>query len=164
MRIRNALLCVLALSIATQVQGDATPRSPLFGKWVAEVARLPIPAEARPRSVTIIFSELEGGRLETTVDVVDANGTPMRAEGITSLDGKPSPVSGNLEADASATTMPAENVLVMQLATGGVPASTRVYVVSNDGKSMVETSAYVGGDGQPVLRTNYFQRSEREIP
>lgn len=125
---------------------------------------MPIPAEARPRSVTIVFQDLEGGRLGTTVEVVDANGTPMLAEATTSLDGKPAPVSGNLEADASATTMPAENVLVMQLATGGVPASTRVYVVSNDGESMVETSAYVGGDGQPVLRTNYFKRSQREIP
>jgi hypothetical protein len=164
LRIRNALLCVFALSVATQGQGEATPRSPLFGTWVAEVARLPVPAESRPRSVTIVFSELEGGRLGTTVEVVDANGMPMRAEGTTSLDGKPSPVSGNLEADASATTMPAENVLVMQLATGGVPASTRVYVVSDDGESMVETSAYVGGDGQPVLRINYFQRSAPEIP
>ena len=164
MRIRNALLCVFALSIASQVEGEAIARSPLLGKWVADVARLPIPAEARPRSVTIVFSELEGGRLGTTVEVVDANGTPMRAEGTTSLDGKPSPVSGNLEADASATTMPADNVLVMQLATGGVPASTRVYVVSNNGESMVETSAYVGGDGQPVLRTNYFQRSKPEVP
>jgi hypothetical protein len=131
---------------------------------VAEVARIPIPAEARPRSVTIIFSEVESGRLGTRVEVLDASGTPMRAEATTTLDGTPSPVSGNLEADASATTMPAENVLVMQLAAGGVPASTRVYVVSNDGESMVETSAYVGVDGQPVLRTNYFRRSEREIP
>lgn len=154
------LLCVLVFCIATDGQAESLTHSPLLGKWVADIGRLPIPVEARPKSVTITFSEDDDGRLETRVEVVDASGSRMHAEGATALDGTPAVVTGNLEANASATTMPAENVLVMQLARDGMPASTRVYVVSDDERSMVETSAYVGGDGQPVLRTNYFRRAD----
>ena len=46
----------------------------------------------------------------------------------------------------------------MQLAKNGSPASTRIYAVSTDGKSMIETVAYFRSDGQPVLRNNYFAR------
>ena len=67
-------------------------------------------------------------------------------------------MQGNLEADVSATTMPLPQVLVMQLAKGGVPASTRIYTVAADGASMTETVAYFGPDGQPALRKNVFMR------
>jgi hypothetical protein len=62
------------------------------------------------------------------------------------------------EADSVAVKLPAPNVMVMQLAKGGIPASTRVYTVAADGKTMIETAAYVGPDGKPLLRTNYFSR------
>jgi hypothetical protein len=75
------------------------------------------------------------------------------------LDGKPGAITGDrAEADAVAIKLPAPNVMVMQLAKGGIPASTRVYTVTPDGKTMVETAAYVGPDGKPLLRTNYFTR------
>lgn len=160
LKMRISLICVLVFFIATDGQSESLTSSPLLGKWVADIGRLPIPVEARPKSVTITFSADDDGRLETSVEVVDASGSRMHAEGVTALDGTPAIATGNLEANASATTMPAENVLVMQLARDGVPASTRVYVVSDDEKSMVETSAYVGADGQPVLRTNYFRRAD----
>ena len=75
------------------------------------------------------------------------------------LDGTPGAITGDqMEADTVAAKLPAPNVMVMQLAKGGVPASTRVYVVAPDGKTMIETAAYVGPDGKPLLRTNYFNR------
>ena len=46
----------------------------------------------------------------------------------------------------------------MQLAQNGSPASTRIYAVSADGHSMIETVAYFDSDGGPVLRRNYFTR------
>jgi hypothetical protein len=48
--------------------------------------------------------------------------------------------------------------MVMQFAKGGIPASKRVYTLAADGKTMIETAAYVGPDGKPLLRTNYFSR------
>ena len=77
---------------------------------------------------------------------------------MTPLDGRPTPVKSNFEADVSATFMPRPEVLIMPLAENGNPASTRIYSVKPDGLSMVETVAYFGADGQPVLRRNYFSR------
>ena len=51
-----------------------------------------------------------------------------------------------------------QRVLVLGLSKGGVPASTRVYTVAPDGKSMTETMSALGPDGQPTLRTNYFTK------
>lgn len=132
--------------------------SALAGTWAVEVSRLPIPVEARPKSVTVTFAEAAGGRLATRVEVVDAAGTVLYAESVAALDGAPVDVKGNLEADSAAASMPAPGVLVMQLARGGVPGSTRVYTVAADGQSMVETAANVGDDGRPFMRTNRFSR------
>ena len=41
---------------------------------------------------------------------------------------------------------------------GGIPASTRIYTVAPDGKTMIETAGYIGEGGKPVMRTNYFKR------
>lgn len=130
----------------------------LLGAWAVDVTRLPMPPEARPRSVTITFADEAPGQLRTTVEVVDPAGALLLAEGTTPLDGSATPVKSNFEADVSATLMPRPEILIMQLAKGGQPASTRIYTVSPDGKQMIETVAHFSQDGQPVLRKNYFSR------
>lgn len=92
------------------------------------------------------------------VEVIDAAGTLLEADGVTPLDGSPTPVEMNFEADVAATTMPRSDLLILQLGKGGVPASTRIYAVQPDGVSMVETVAHFTREGQPVLRENYFSR------
>jgi hypothetical protein len=59
------------------------------------------------------------------------------AVGATLLDGAPKAVESNFEADMSATTMPRPEVLIMQLGEHGIRASTRIYSVNADGKSMI---------------------------
>jgi hypothetical protein len=54
--------------------------------------------------------------------------------------------------------MPAPGVLVMEFAYRGVPASTRVFTVDKDGKTLTETEAYFKKDGTPVLRIAHFSR------
>ena len=53
---RIPLVCTLVFCIATIGQSESLTSSPLLGKWVADIGRLPIPVEARPKSVTITFS------------------------------------------------------------------------------------------------------------
>lgn len=160
MRLPLALLTAATLLLvpAVQAQAQAEKPSPLLGQWAVDVTRLPMPPQARPRSVTISFAKTPAGALTTRVEVVDPAGSRVFAEGSTTPDGKPAPVQGNLEADMAAASMPAPGVLVMQLAKGGQPVSTRVYAVSEDGKSMVETVAYFDSEGRPALRANYFNR------
>jgi hypothetical protein len=153
-------VCLLTVAAIAQGAVAAEPKAAtsLFGSWAVDTSRLPMAPNARPKSVTITFSGDGVDRLRTKVEVIDPTGARLEADGVTPLDGSPTPVKSNFEADVSATTMPRSEVLIMQLAKNGNPASTRIYAVSADGKSMIETVAYFGADGQPVLRKNYFSR------
>lgn len=155
-----ALFVLLATAALAQGSIAAKPKvsTALVGSWAVDTSRLPLPPEARPRSVTITFSDEGDDRLGTKVEVTDPAGKQLEAEGVTPLDGSPTPVASNLEADVSATIMPRPDVLIMQLAKNGNPASTRIYAVSADGKTMIETVAYFRPGGQPALRKNYFAR------
>jgi len=158
MKLLPAVLIALALAQAHTVHAEPSAIATLAGQWAVDVSRLPIPAEVRPRSVTVTFAEAAGGRLATRVEVVDAAGAISYAESVAELNGSPVAVKGNLEADTAAAAMPAPGVLIMQLARSGVPGSTRVYTVAADRKSMIETAANFGDDGRPFMRTNYFSR------
>ena len=153
----TALLTALVLVCPVHA-AEPGPKSTLLGTWAVDTSRLPMAPAARPKSVTITFTDAGGDQLGTKVEVVDPTGAQLLAEGVTSLDGKPTSVKSNFEADVSATIMPTADVLVMQLAKNGTPASTRIYAVGSDGKTMIETVAHFGPDGQPVLRRNYFTR------
>ena len=135
--------------------------SPLLGRWSVDVARLPIPPEERPRSVTITFRSTDDGKLAMQVDIVDAAGTALNTGGSFSLDGTPEPAQGStFEADIGAAISPAPNVLVLGLGKDGHPASTRVYTVAPNGKTMIETASSTSVDGKPRMRTNYFSRGK----
>ena len=159
MRLPRAMLSVIVLGfLANGAIADDRAISAWTGKWAADVSKLPIPAEARPKSVTITFTEATAGHLATRVEVVSPDNTVMYAESVAELNGTPVAAKGNLEADTVAVAMPAPGVLIMQLSLGGVPGSTRIYTLSDDRKSMVETAANFGADGRPYMRTNYFTR------
>jgi hypothetical protein len=160
MKILRSMLVAIALGLAMTAHSDEPGISALEGKWAVDVSLLPIPAEARPKSVTITFAEAAGGRLATRVEVVSSSDTIIYAESVAELNGTPVAVKGDLEADTIAAAMPAPGVLIMQLSRGGVPGSTRVYALSADRKSMIETAANFGDDGRPFMRTNYFRRVE----
>lgn len=153
-----AVVALFSLAAPTARAADPVAASTLMGVWAVDTARLPMPAPARPKSVTIAFSDAGSGRLRTRVEVIDPAGAQLVAEGVTPLDGSPTPVKSNFEADVSATTLPRPEVLIMQLGKGGVPASTRIYTVNPSGDAMVEVVAYFAADGQPVLRRNHFAR------
>jgi hypothetical protein len=133
-------------------------RSPLIGRWAVDISRLPIPPEARPKSVTIAFDEASADRWTMRVDIVDGTGHQTDASATYTLDGKQIVVSGSPEADAGAAKMPTPDVFVLALSKGGVGASTRIYSAAPDGKNMVESAVYFGQDGKPIMRTNYFSR------
>ena len=157
----KALFPVLFIAGAMQavpaLAEDATV-SPLIGTWAVDVAKLPIPPEARPKSVTITYSDAGAGQWRTLVDVTLPDGKMVRAKSTWAPDGKPVHVEGNLEADTVATRMPEPNVMVTALALGGVPGSMRTYTVSPDGKTMTETVVFFTKDGAPGMRTNLFNR------
>lgn len=151
-------LLVIACMVVPPAWGASLADSPLLGTWQVDVTQLPMPPEARPRQVSARFALGDDGRLVTRVEVIDAAGAVLFAQSELTLDGVPGPVAGNLEADTAAASMPAPNVLVMPLARGTVPGSTRIYTVAPDGKSMIETASNFGDDGRPMMRINHFTR------
>lgn len=133
------------------------PRSsPLAGRWSLDVAR--IPAEERPRAVTISFRLGDDRKWTTVVEIVAPDGTTRRAESTAAADGVAVPIGGNMDfIDTVSLRQPAPNTLVMTLGKQGAPVSTRVYTVAKDQKSMTETIVWAG-EAMPKLETTYFNR------
>lgn len=158
MKSLSALVLAAAAFSQPALAAGSAGTSSLLGTWAVDVARLPMPPAARPRSVTITFAAVGTDQLDMRVEVIDPAGGRLQAQGTTPLDGTPTAVASNFEADLSATTMPRPEVLIVQLAKNGQPASTRIYAVNPDGASMTETVTYFGADGRPVQRQNHFSR------
>ncbi|AKC87010.1 hypothetical protein [Pseudoxanthomonas suwonensis] len=157
MKTTFALLLAVVAFQATPAHAESAV-SPLVGRWAIEVATLPIPPEARPKSVILEFQDAGNGNWATHVEIVHQSGETMRAEATLPLDGTPGSIAGNYWADVSAMKMPAPNVLVMQLVDDGAPASTRIYSVAADSGTLTETKAFFGSDGTPILQTITFHR------
>ena len=142
-----------------QPSAEATSApSPLLGSWAVDVLRMSAPPEARPRSVTITYSDVGEGKWRTNVDIVGGDGSKLNAVGTYKLDGTPAPSKGYPGADTAVATMPARNVMVMALYKDGMPRTTRTYVVAPDGGSMTETVVYLNLNGTPEMLTNHFNR------
>ena len=137
-----------------------SPSSPLLGKWVLDVASMPFPAEARPTSVTITYSEAGDGKWQTNVDVVGRDGHEIRAVGTYPLDGTAVPSEGYPTVDTTATMLPAPNVMVTALYQKGMPRTTRTYTVAADGKTMTETVVWLNLNGKPEITMSRFTREE----
>jgi hypothetical protein len=155
-------LCTLLIATGL-VQASMSPakepaRPPLLGRWAVDVSQLPMPAEARPRSVTIAFSDAGDKKWTTEVTIVDASGSTSTSRVTHPIDGTPTPVVGSDEADSTAVLVPRPDVLVMALSKGGVPGSVRVYTIGPDGNTSVETVVYAQGAGVQAIRTNRFTR------
>jgi hypothetical protein len=148
-----ALFALLVLHAA-----PAFAASPLVGRWTLDIASLPMPPEARPRSVTLTFAQPDSGTWQTDIEIVAPDGGKMDSAATLSLDGAPGKVTGSYWADVGTAKMPAPNVVVVQLAYQGTPSSTRIYSVDAAGTTLTETKAFFSKDGQPMLQTTTFKR------
>jgi DNA-binding CsgD family transcriptional regulator len=139
------------------VQVAARDRVPLVvGKWSLDVSRLP--AEGRPRSVTLEFRVSDDEVWTGRSDIVTADGSRQHAEATAAADGLLAPLTGNMTfADRVSMRQPAPNTLVLTFTKDGDPVSTRVYTVESDGKAMKETIVWAG-DVTPRMVTTYFHR------
>ena len=151
------------LLIAGVIQGapglaQPSASSPLLGSWTLDVIQSEIPPEARPKSVTITYSDMGGGKWSTNVAIVGGDGTKINATGTYPLDGLPAPGTGYANVDTVAVKVPAPNVMIAAFYKGGMPRSTRTYIVSADGKTMTENIVWLNINGNPEIATNLFNR------
>src|SRR5688572_15014028 len=101
MKVFFAVLSTILLpSVAVLASQPAV--SPLIGSWAVDIARLPVPPQARPKSVTFTFSEPSDGLLKMQVHIVGPDGSESHSIATASLDGETVPVTGSMEADVAA--------------------------------------------------------------
>jgi len=155
----KAILIGLACaSVPAQSASAAHPQSPLLGTWAIDLEHSQIAQELRPRSVTITYSDAGGGKWRTDVAIVGGEGGKINATGTYTLDGTLAPGTGYPNVDSVAVKVPVSNIMVAAYYKGGVPRSTRTYVVSPDGKTMLENIVWLNSDGKPEIATNQFRR------
>src|SRR5690606_30212301 len=124
-------------------QTAAPSQLPLVGRWSLDTSR--IPAEERPRSVTLEFRVSADREWTGRSDIVATDGSRLPADVTAAADGVPVRVTGNMTfADMVSLRQPAPNTLVLTFTKDGVPVSTRVYTVEDDRKSMKETIIWAG--------------------
>jgi lipocalin len=164
MKMLFAAVAVAILLPCASAHADAPTSSPLLGSWAVDVSRIPRPPQERPKSVTLTFGQADDGKVLVRADIVEQSGGTLHAEGAATLDGRATPVKSSFEADTMALQRPAPNVLVMMLAKDRSGASTRIYTVAADGRSMTETVAAFAPDGSPAMRINYFTRVPAAAP
>jgi DNA-binding CsgD family transcriptional regulator len=134
----------------------AAATSPLAGRWSLDIEN--IPADERPRAVTIAFAPAAGGSWHTVVTVETPDGTVRKAESTAALDGVAVPVTGSMTGiDSVSLRQPDSNTLVMTLGKGGQRVSTRVYTVAAHGLTMTETIVWAA-EGMPQMVTTTFHR------
>lgn len=151
-------LCLVTPASADPARTVAVP-SPLLGKWVLDLTRMPDANGPLPRRVTFGFADVGQGVWEGTIDIVAPDGGVRHMVSRYPRDGRAVKIEGDqLEADSVAVTTPAPNILVMGLAKDKRPGSTRVYSVSANGMELTESAVSVGDDGMPLVRTFHFTR------
>ncbi|MET0504822.1 MAG: hypothetical protein ABWZ85_05800 [Luteibacter sp.] len=155
--LRMSLLCMALL--CAPVLSAQPAASPLLGTWSLDTSRMPVPAEQRPKHVSFSFADAGGGKWSVHVDIVYAPGQEVHSVATPSLDGTSAVVENSPEADHVQLKVPAPNVVVLALMKGDVLASTRIYSVMPDGRTLVETNVYPGEKGVAVMKLNYFQRA-----
>ena len=151
-------LGVMVLLVQASPVLAADPATPLLGSWALDLEHSQIPLEARPKSVTITYKDVGGGRWRTDVSIVGSNEARINATGVYPLDGSSAPSTGYHNVDTVAAKVPAPNVLVMAFYKDGMPRTTRTYTVALDGKTMSETIVWLNINGKPEITTNQFTR------
>ena len=149
---------LMSLVVSATPAFAAQPASPLLGRWALDLEHSQIPPEARPRSVTITYSDAGGGRWTTDVAIVGSDGGKIDATGTYPLDGTLAPGKGYPNIDSIAVRVPRPTIMVAAFYKAGTPRSTRTYVVSSDGKTMLENIVWLSEGDHPEIATNQFRR------
>ncbi len=163
MKLPLLIMSLATLSLGSQASANPNveirPEMPVLGTWALDVEQMPIPAELRPKNVSITFTDVGAGKWETRIDITGADDSERHMNSIYERDGSAVAIEGDqLEVDAIAVSTPTPKTLIMALAKSGRPASTRVYSVADDGNTMIEKAVSYNDAGMPVIRTNRFLR------
>jgi hypothetical protein len=142
----------------------AVPNPQFLGTWKVDLSTIQPPPEGdpkkAPKSVTVTVKDVGGGKWTTEIVIEMADGTKQTRppQPPVSVDGKPTPVSGNLTMDSVTLSCPEPNTAVVTALKDGKPVSTETSKLSADGKRMVHTIDATGPDGNPLHITEILNK------
>ena len=154
-RLVGVTLGALAFGVVSMA---AQANDPIVGTWRLDVAKSTYKPGPAPKSTTIVVTP-EGKGIKVAVDVVNADGSPLKWGFATLRDGKEeAPVTGNAMVDTVTATLdsPTAGTNVYKKA-GKVVMTTKVAIAA-DGKSMTVTTTGTNPQGQAVNNLAHFVR------
>jgi len=153
----GVILGAIALAAFPVAVAAQTPDA-IVGTWKLDPAKSTYKPGPTPKSTTVVI-EAAGKGIKVAVDVVNADGSPLKW-GFTSVrDGKTAePVSGNPLFDAVTATREGANGGTNVYKKGGKQVMTSKVAVAADGKTMTVTSTGTDAKGQAVHNVAHYTR------
>ena len=74
-------LLLVGAAMATPVSAQTAAPSPLLGSWALDVTRLEIPADHKPKGVTVTYKDAGGGKWDAHVEIVGLDGAKRSSTG-----------------------------------------------------------------------------------
>jgi len=162
MKARSALIAVVVTAMGLAgASANAAPNPKFLGTWVLDMSKAPAPAAgapAGPKSLTLVTSDAGGGKWKSTVDLVAADGKTTHQESTYTIDGKPSPISGDPNVDTIVVTSPDANTLVLAESKAGKAVGKTTVKLAASGNQQIITNEGTGPDGKPMSRTQTWNR------
>jgi hypothetical protein len=154
----TVLIVITLLGLAIIVPQSAFAQNdPLIGTWKLNLAKSTYSPGRPPRSNTITFEAVEGGR-RSTVETIDAQGSSSKRVTLEFDDGKFHPVTDVPAFDAQATKRVDESTTWVIRTKAGKVVQTLILAVSTDGKTASLTVAGVTANGLPLYNVNVWDK------
>jgi hypothetical protein len=156
-RFTGVILGALALTVVPVTLAAQAPE-PIVGTWRLDPAKSTYKPGPAPKSTTLVI-EAVGKSIKVAVDVVNADGSPLKWGFTSPRDGKEeSPVTGNPMFDTVTATRESANAGTNLYKKGGKVVMTTKVAIAADGKSMTVTTTGTNPQGQAVNNVGHYTR------
>lgn len=136
----------------------AQANDPIVGTWKLDVAKSTYKPGPAPKSTTIVV-EAQGKGIKVAVDVVNADGSPLKWGFATVRDGKEeAPVTGNPMFDTVTATRDSATAGTNLYKKAGKVVMTTKVAIAADSKSMTVTTTGTNPQGQAVNNVAHYFR------
>lgn len=136
----------------------AQANDPIVGTWKLDVARSTYKPGPAPKSTTLVVTP-QGKGIKVDVDIVNADGSPLKWGFATLRDGKEeAPVNGNPMYDTVTATRESATAGTNVYKKAGKAVMTTKVAIAADGKSMTVTTTGTNPQGQAVNNVAHYVR------
>ena len=152
-RFFGVMLGAIALAVASMA---AQTTEPIVGTWKLDAAKSTYKPGPAPKSSMLAVTQ-EGKAIKVAVDIVPAEGAPLKWGFTTVRDGKQeSPVTGNPMYDTVTSNRESANAGTNTYKKAGKVVATTKVAIAADGKTMTVTTTGTDAKGQAVHNVAHY--------